>query len=63
MDSLEVPRKLWEHPNPKDTEMYKFMQLINQKYSLELKVGTFLLDEDKWPNYINRPFGICINSQ
>jgi hypothetical protein len=38
MDSLAVPRKLWEHPNPKGTQMYKLMQEINQKQSLQLKV-------------------------
>ncbi|KAI3323228.1 acetoacetate-CoA ligase [Xylariaceae sp. AK1471] len=31
-----IPRKLWEHPNPKSTQMYSFMQLINQKYHLNL---------------------------
>ena len=38
MDSLTVPRKLWEHPNPKGTQMYKLMQEINQKQNLQLKV-------------------------
>ncbi|KAI0124233.1 acetoacetate-CoA ligase [Xylariales sp. AK1849] len=32
-----IPRKLWEHPNPQETQMYKFMQRINQKYNLKLK--------------------------
>jgi hypothetical protein len=27
-----TPTKLWEHSDPKSTEMYKFMQIINQKY-------------------------------
>ncbi|CAK7220048.1 hypothetical protein SBRCBS47491_004057 [Sporothrix bragantina] len=35
----EPPRKLWEHPDPKGTQMYKFMQTVNQK--LELKIKTF----------------------
>ncbi|KAG9234735.1 acetoacetyl-CoA synthetase-like protein [Amylocarpus encephaloides] len=39
MASTEIttPRKLWEHPNPKSTEMYKFMQDINKKHCLQLK--------------------------
>lgn len=28
----EAPAKLWEHPNPQSTEMYKFLQIVNQKY-------------------------------
>jgi hypothetical protein len=39
MAELEVPKKLWEHPDPKSTEMYRFMQEVNQKYKLNLKVG------------------------
>jgi hypothetical protein len=38
MDSLDVPRKLWEHPAPESTEMYRLMQEINAKHNLELKV-------------------------
>lgn len=37
MDSLAVPRKLWEHASPSSTEMYKFMQEVNKKHSLQLK--------------------------
>ncbi|KAI0166822.1 acetoacetyl-coenzyme A synthetase [Hypoxylon sp. FL1284] len=32
-----VPRKLWEHPNPDKTQMYAFMQGLNNKYNLGLK--------------------------
>ncbi|KAI1075924.1 acetoacetyl-coenzyme A synthetase [Whalleya microplaca] len=32
-----IPRKLWEHPNPKSTQMYEFMQLINKKHQTALK--------------------------
>ena len=39
MDSIEVPRKLWEHANPESTEMYKFMQAANKKHNLELRVS------------------------
>jgi len=38
METLEVPRKLWEHPNPESTLMYKFMQELNRKHELQLKV-------------------------
>ncbi|KAI0866078.1 acetoacetate-CoA ligase [Xylaria cubensis] len=31
-----VPRKLWEHPDPKSTQLWEFMQIINQKYRLNL---------------------------
>ncbi|PQE28088.1 acetoacetate- ligase protein [Rutstroemia sp. NJR-2017a WRK4] len=36
MDSLQIPRKLWEHPNPKSTAMYRFMQEVNKKHNLQL---------------------------
>ena len=29
----ESAEKLWENTNPKSTEMYKFIQHVNQKYS------------------------------
>lgn len=29
--------KLWEHPSPENTTMWDFMQIINRKYSLQLK--------------------------
>ncbi|TRX96241.1 hypothetical protein FHL15_002965 [Xylaria flabelliformis] len=31
-----IPRKLWEHPDPKSTQLWEFMQIINQKYRLNL---------------------------
>jgi len=37
MDSVAIPRKLWEHASPESTEMYKFMQSINQEYRLNLQ--------------------------
>jgi hypothetical protein len=43
MDSLSVPRKLWEHPNPESTEMYRLMQEINAKHNLQLNVRQILL--------------------
>jgi hypothetical protein len=33
-----IPRKLWEHPDPKRTQMYKFMQEANRKHNLNIKV-------------------------
>ncbi|KAK4251065.1 hypothetical protein C7999DRAFT_28380 [Corynascus novoguineensis] len=36
-EAASVPRKLWEHPNPKSTPMYRFMQYINRKEDLQLK--------------------------
>ncbi|KAM7221119.1 putative acetoacetyl-coenzyme A synthetase [Rhypophila decipiens] len=32
-----VPRKLWEHPNPKSTFMWRFMEGVNAKRGLDLK--------------------------
>jgi acetoacetyl-CoA synthetase len=39
MDSVSVPRKLWEHPDPKSTEMYRLMQEIKAKHNLRLNVS------------------------
>ncbi|KAI0470829.1 hypothetical protein GGR56DRAFT_115749 [Xylariaceae sp. FL0804] len=33
-----IPRKLWEHPDPKSTQIYEFMTRLNQKYGLNMKV-------------------------
>lgn len=30
-------RKLWEHPRPQSTQMWKFMQLINHEYGQQFK--------------------------
>jgi hypothetical protein len=38
-DPRVVPRKLWEHPNPKETAMWKFMEKVNQKRDLSLQVS------------------------
>jgi hypothetical protein len=37
-DPNVVPRKLWEHTDPQSTQMWTFMQLMNQKYNLSLTV-------------------------
>jgi acetoacetyl-CoA synthetase len=33
-----IPRKLWEHPDPKSTVMWKFMQNANQNRGLNMQV-------------------------
>jgi acetoacetyl-CoA synthetase len=32
-----LPPKLWEHPDPKSTNAWKFMQDVNSKYGLDMK--------------------------
>ncbi|KAI0019596.1 acetoacetyl-coenzyme A synthetase [Xylariomycetidae sp. FL0641] len=32
-----TPRKLWEHPNPKSTQMWEFLERINKKHSMNLQ--------------------------
>ena len=36
-DEHPIPRMLWEHPNPKGTLAYKFMQTANRKHKLNLQ--------------------------
>lgn len=38
MDLNKVPRKVWEHPDPKSTAMWAFMQEANRRHGLNLKV-------------------------
>ncbi|EGX94852.1 acetoacetyl-CoA synthase [Cordyceps militaris CM01] len=38
MDLETMPRKLWEHPNPKETEMWRFMQSCNDRFGLTMQV-------------------------
>ena len=44
MENHPIPRKLWEHPDPKSTLMYKLMQTLNAKHNLQLKVKCRNLD-------------------
>lgn len=37
MDVETMPRKLWEHPDPQSTAMWRFMQEANQRYHLNLR--------------------------
>ena len=36
MDAHAVPRKLWEHPDPQSTAMWRFMQDVNTKRGLRM---------------------------
>jgi acetoacetyl-CoA synthetase len=38
MDTVDIPRKLWEHPDPQSTQMYILMEEINKKENLHLEV-------------------------
>lgn len=35
----KMPRKLWEHPDPKSTVMWRFMQEANKKFNLNMQVS------------------------
>ncbi|KAF2202628.1 acetoacetyl-CoA synthase [Delitschia confertaspora ATCC 74209] len=35
--SMPIPRKLWQHPDPKSTNMWRFMQKVNAKRGMDLK--------------------------
>ena len=37
--SMPMPRKLWEHPDPKSTAMWKFMQNANAKHGLKMEAS------------------------
>ncbi|KAM4056292.1 AMP-binding enzyme [Hirsutella rhossiliensis] len=37
MEFEAAPRKLWEHPHPEQTAMWRFMQESNRRYGLHLK--------------------------
>lgn len=43
MDINTLPRKLWEHPNPKETNMWRFMQKVNEKRGLKMNVSWCVL--------------------
>jgi len=34
-----LPRKLWEHPDPTSTAMWRFMQDSNARHGLQMQVG------------------------
>lgn len=37
MDPTVIPRKLWQHPDPSSTPMYRFLQGVNRKHGLDLE--------------------------
>lgn len=50
--AVALPRKLWEHPDPESTQMWKFMQEVNRKSGRGLKVRNnsvpFFLSPSSW---------------
>jgi acetoacetyl-CoA synthetase len=36
---VTIPRKLWQHPDPKSTAMWKFMQSANERRGLNMQVS------------------------
>ncbi|KAG4429235.1 hypothetical protein IFR05_015284 [Cadophora sp. M221] len=44
MGSQSMPRELWRHPTPQNTNMWKFMEIINRKRGLSLKTFEKLYD-------------------
>lgn len=58
-----IPRKLWEHPNPKNTQMFKFMQEVNKKHNLDLNVSGRSHNRAELVLTDNSPFGVCINGR
>ncbi|PVI04358.1 acetoacetate-CoA ligase [Periconia macrospinosa] len=37
MAQAQIPRKLWEHPDPSSTAMYKFLEASNRKYGIDMR--------------------------
>lgn len=48
--SMPMPRKLWEHPDPKSTAMWKFMQNANAKHGLKMETYRDLYAWSVGPN-------------
>jgi acetoacetyl-CoA synthetase len=38
-----IPRKLWENPNPKSSQMWKFMESLGKAYGTRFPVGSELI--------------------
>ncbi|CAI6304490.1 unnamed protein product [Periconia digitata] len=53
MTQQEVPRKLWQHPNPASTSMYKFLQTSNHKHGLNMRSYRDLYDWSVGSNRID----------
>lgn len=68
MSSSTLPRELWSHPDPKSTQMYKFMQLVNKGHKLNLAVSISTEIQAKNvletpTNTLHRPFRTSTNGQ
>lgn len=48
----KLPRKLWEHPDPKSTRMWRFMQNANAKHGLDMKTFDDLNQWSIGPNRV-----------
>lgn len=48
-----MPRKLWEHPNPKETAMGQFMEDCNRRFGLKMQVSLVI--------YPPHPQTVCPN--
>jgi acetoacetyl-CoA synthetase len=48
----KLPRKLWEHPDPKSTRMWRFMQKANEKHGLNMQTFDELNQWSVGPNRI-----------
>lgn len=46
-----IPRKLWEHPDPKSTLMWRFVQEINEKNNQNLQVSSTGFDAARLSTY------------
>jgi hypothetical protein len=42
MEMDKMPRKLWEHPDPKSTAIWKFMEEANRRHGLKMGVSLLL---------------------
>ena len=54
--AIPMPRKLWEHPDPQSTAMAKFMETVNQKRRMNLKV----LNSIPTLMLLDIPLSVCI---
>ena len=44
----KLPKLLWEHPDPKSTPMWAFLQHVNEKNGLQFKTYQELLEWSNW---------------
>lgn len=55
MEFSTIPRKLWEHPDPKSTTMWRFRQDVNSHNGLDLKVRTQHLQDKPNTHLLPQP--------